>query len=217
MRIQRRRTKGWKMPADAMCVTRPGPLGNPFSTATAFRLWLLHGAITVTELVQSEFLPFNQHANALLAMRRQQILQRIPELKGRRLACFCEINSDCHADLLIELANELPRVGQRVKLYRATSQNWIVARQDAGHRYWLNDEDQIVGTTVAMAQSWWGELRSVPETYESVLGGVSNLSAADREAALREIARLCGQPFDDVFRWQIRQLNPVQEHTTSCQ
>jgi len=31
-RIQRRRTKGWKMPENTVCVTRPGMFGNPFKT-----------------------------------------------------------------------------------------------------------------------------------------------------------------------------------------
>lgn len=29
-RIQRRRTKGWRMPPNTICITRPGPWGNPF-------------------------------------------------------------------------------------------------------------------------------------------------------------------------------------------
>lgn len=31
LRIQRRRTKGWRLPANTKCVTRPGPCGNPFA------------------------------------------------------------------------------------------------------------------------------------------------------------------------------------------
>jgi hypothetical protein len=30
-RIQRRRTKGWRMPPNTVSVTRPGPWGNPFN------------------------------------------------------------------------------------------------------------------------------------------------------------------------------------------
>jgi Domain of unknown function (DUF4326) len=29
-RIQRKRTRGWRMPANTICVTRPGKWGNPF-------------------------------------------------------------------------------------------------------------------------------------------------------------------------------------------
>lgn len=30
-RIQRKRTKGWRMPPGAVYVGRPGPFGNPFT------------------------------------------------------------------------------------------------------------------------------------------------------------------------------------------
>jgi hypothetical protein len=33
-RIQRHRRKGWRLPADAVCVTRPGCWGNPFVIGT---------------------------------------------------------------------------------------------------------------------------------------------------------------------------------------
>lgn len=29
-RIQRKRTRGWKMPPNTVCVTRPGRWGNPY-------------------------------------------------------------------------------------------------------------------------------------------------------------------------------------------
>lgn len=39
-RIQRKRTKGWRMPANAVCVTRPGKWGNPFDFRSADCCWL---------------------------------------------------------------------------------------------------------------------------------------------------------------------------------
>jgi hypothetical protein len=33
IRIQRKRTKGWKMPENTIDCTRPGPWGNPFATS----------------------------------------------------------------------------------------------------------------------------------------------------------------------------------------
>ena len=35
VRIQRQRTKGWKMPPNTVCVTRPGKYGNPFNFTSA--------------------------------------------------------------------------------------------------------------------------------------------------------------------------------------
>ena len=45
-RIQRRRTKGWKMPEGAVCVTRPGPWGNPFKIGR----WYAKGDVFINEI-----------------------------------------------------------------------------------------------------------------------------------------------------------------------
>ncbi|MEM8822070.1 MAG: DUF4326 domain-containing protein [Pseudomonadota bacterium] len=38
--------------------------------------------------------------------RRKIILDRLPELRGRDLACFCALDAPCHADVLLRLANK---------------------------------------------------------------------------------------------------------------
>jgi hypothetical protein len=93
------------MPANCRSVTRPGVFGNPFTTARAFRLWLVQGVITITEL-RNEWLPWTQGMNDRLNERRERILARLPELRGNDLACFCQIGQDCHREVLIELANQ---------------------------------------------------------------------------------------------------------------
>lgn len=40
-----------------------------------------------------------------LDLRRKRILARLPELRGRNLACWCPPGCACHADVLLELAN----------------------------------------------------------------------------------------------------------------
>ena len=87
-RIQRKRTKGWTKPEGAVCVTRPGPWGNPFHTADWFRQWL-----------DGEF-------GCHLEQQRQWILDHIHELRGKDLCCWCPLDHDCHADVLLELANK---------------------------------------------------------------------------------------------------------------
>jgi hypothetical protein len=96
-RIQRKRTKGWRMPEGAVYVGRPTIFGNPFTVAEygdgalrLHRLWLT-----------DETMPLSPE----LAERRAEVLRRLPELKGKDLACFCREGSPCHADVLIELAN----------------------------------------------------------------------------------------------------------------
>lgn len=40
-----------------------------------------------------------------LAIRREQLLSRLPELCGKNLACWCKPGTPCHADVLLDLAN----------------------------------------------------------------------------------------------------------------
>lgn len=37
--------------------------------------------------------------------RRQTIRTRLPELRGKNLACWCKQGQPCHADVLLDLAN----------------------------------------------------------------------------------------------------------------
>lgn len=88
VRIQRRRTKGWKMPEGAMSVTRPGKWGNPFTVAE-------YGA-------RLAVFNFRQR------MRNLKLVapERFEELRGKDLACWCRLDAEYfHADVLLELAN----------------------------------------------------------------------------------------------------------------
>lgn len=88
-RIQRKRTKGWKMPDGAVIVTRPGFWGNPFTQPTRqeavdlYQAWITGNTIS---------------AKAHRA--------RLHELRGKDLACWCQLDQPCHADVLLKLANE---------------------------------------------------------------------------------------------------------------
>ncbi len=101
-RIQRRRTKGWRLPENARCVTRPGIFGNPFSLADG------HGA----EWAVREFAVWlsGKTVNRWphLTERREKLLARLPELRGKDLACYCKPGALCHADVLLRLANPEP-------------------------------------------------------------------------------------------------------------
>ncbi len=88
-RIQRKRTKGWTMPANAVYVGRPTIFGNPFPEADKFRRWL-----------------DGERATGAGGLRRISLMSRIHELRGKDLACWCPLDQPCHADVLLELANE---------------------------------------------------------------------------------------------------------------
>lgn len=103
-RIQRKRTKGWRLPEGAVCVTRPGRWGNPFSVAPKQKAGstvssLGYIAVPTREDAIECFREYMMQRPELLALARQ-------ELKGKDLACFCSLSEACHADVLLELANQ---------------------------------------------------------------------------------------------------------------
>ena len=97
-RIQRQRTKGWRMPEGAVYVGRPTKWGNPWR-AGDFR-----------HLTGPKAGQLMDAADAVASYRRVVKLSVIPEmaraeLAGKDLACWCPLSSPCHADVLLELAN----------------------------------------------------------------------------------------------------------------
>ena len=117
-RIQRKRTKGWRMPENTVSVCRPGPFGNPFTIALALESGYVQtedeAAAFVVECF-GDWLAGGRHGRDWWQgpesdKRRAEILRRIPELRGKHLACFCQDGQPCHADVLLELANA-PAVG----------------------------------------------------------------------------------------------------------
>ena len=109
-RIQLRRTAGWRKPAGAVVVARPSKWGNPFTIKGAEAAgYTRRSAVSAFE----DWLAGNPWAcgSDLYEARRQAILDSLPELRGRHLACWCPLtDSDgnpvpCHADVLLRLAN----------------------------------------------------------------------------------------------------------------
>lgn len=85
-RIQRKRTKGWRMPPGAVYVGRPTKWGNQFVP------------------------PFSPDENAIMLFHMylgmiKDLDEFLAPLRGKDLACWCSLDKPCHADLLLELAN----------------------------------------------------------------------------------------------------------------
>lgn len=101
-RIQRRRTKGWRMPPDAVYVGRPTRWGNPYpvgsrDTRYSDREWLHTPESAV--LAYREWL--DEPGPSGFSRREEARV----ELAGRDLACWCPPGQPCHADVLLEVAN----------------------------------------------------------------------------------------------------------------
>lgn len=118
IRIQRKRTKGWKMPPNTVSVTRPGEFGNPFVVGGLYKigngksrgefsyLRCLYekyndGSFIKIESVQQALNMYQEYLNKYPLTDAQ-----IEKLRGKNLACFCKEGEPCHADLLLKIVNQ---------------------------------------------------------------------------------------------------------------
>ena len=88
VRVQLRRTKGWRMPANTVKVDRTTRWGNDFVMA--------HEG-TRDRAVES----FRTYATGIAG----ELPSYFEALRGKNLACWCREGLACHADVLLELAN----------------------------------------------------------------------------------------------------------------
>jgi hypothetical protein len=96
-RIQRKRTKGWRMPEGAVYVGRPTRWGNPFVVGSNRE----QGQVETRELAVRYFRDWILHP-------QNWVLPQPPKtavLRGFDLACWCSLDQLCHADVLLEIAN----------------------------------------------------------------------------------------------------------------
>jgi len=103
IRVQLRRTKGWRMPENTVKVDRTTQWGNPFVPGEPIPFGPLKGRIV--ENVRHAFVLYRSFApdqSLLVAAARA-------ELRGKNLACWCRQDDPyedaCHAAVLLELAN----------------------------------------------------------------------------------------------------------------
>jgi len=92
IRIQRKRTKGWRMPENTKSVTRPGFFGNPFKVSNDSENGFAVG-------LYKEWLKDTPEGRFTVKKAKQL-------LKGKNLACFCQLGKPCHVDVLLKIANE---------------------------------------------------------------------------------------------------------------
>lgn len=113
-RIQRKRTKGWRMPEGAVYVGRPTKFGNPYTVQPIGHTeWIvcewgeMIGGKTrsrATALVQCLDW-YHKWAQLQIAIEPKWL----EPLRGKDLACFCPLDQPCHADILLALSNEATR------------------------------------------------------------------------------------------------------------
>lgn len=101
-RIQRRRTKGWRMPEGAIYVGRGSKWGNPFRAGGFVYLSGPKAGQTMTAADAVQSFRTAAMSNTATDFRAQARA----DLAGRDLACWCPLDQPCHADVLLELANQ---------------------------------------------------------------------------------------------------------------
>jgi hypothetical protein len=99
-RVQRKRTKGWRMPENTVYVGRGSKWGNPYRVIDGQR----GPAVAAFETMLMRA-PMNEAGQIIYQTIRE-------ELAGKNLACWCPLEyfdgskSPCHADVLLEIANQ---------------------------------------------------------------------------------------------------------------
>jgi hypothetical protein len=112
VRLRRSRARGARLPANSTYVGRPTVWGNQWKVRPSRNgLWYVTGP--------DDRVPFASklEASAYAAIRyRQWVDEMEPEqrarflapLRGRDLACWCDLAHACHADALLALVNPEP-------------------------------------------------------------------------------------------------------------
>ena len=105
-RIQLSRAKGWRLPQGAMSVARPTIWGNPWTIAGARGA----GFEGTDADLRAQCVAFFRNGLAAGLPALNGMWARIPELRGKSLACWCPLPvpgepDNCHAAVLLELAN----------------------------------------------------------------------------------------------------------------
>jgi hypothetical protein len=97
IRIQLSRKIGWRKPENTVVVSRPTKWGNPFKVISETSI--AHSRAGVVEL-------YRDWLENLGGPKAEIIMRDIEKLRGKNLACWCPLDQPCHADVLLELANQ---------------------------------------------------------------------------------------------------------------
>jgi hypothetical protein len=95
-RIQLKRSRGWKMPANAVKVDRTTRWGNPFTIAEC-------GSVAAAVAQHGRWMRGEIAAPGGIEPPTHEAIRA--GLAGRDLACWCALNGPCHGELLLAIAN----------------------------------------------------------------------------------------------------------------
>lgn len=106
-RIQRRRTRGWRMPSGAVYVGRGSRWGNPYRVVRVGGGYVVEGPgwcsahesrVEAHQVAVDRYRVWAVHQSGFVDQARAR-------LAGCDLACWCAPGVPCHADVLLVVAN----------------------------------------------------------------------------------------------------------------
>ena len=104
-RVRLSRRAGYRKPAGAVVVTRPGRWGNRWPPGSTGEVVLPGGSIEPgphEPLSRAQSIASVRHA---VEARLVDDPGYLDPLRGRDLACWCALDEPCHADVYLDLAN----------------------------------------------------------------------------------------------------------------
>ncbi len=123
VRVQRKRTKGWKSPENTIYVGRPSKWGNPFvvgvdgnaeEVVELYRKYMSNEISDEMTTWRNSFYGKWEQLKFMSSPWKGFVMVcagQLEELRGKNLSCFCKEDQPCHADILLKLANSDPAPG----------------------------------------------------------------------------------------------------------
>jgi hypothetical protein len=97
-RVQLSRRAGWRMPENTVKVSRPGKWGNPYRVGEDVP------GLSGEKMDREDAVMY--HRLDVIRWSEDRVNEAVRELRGKNLACWCPLDQPCHADTLLELAND---------------------------------------------------------------------------------------------------------------
>ncbi len=98
-RVKLSRKKGWRLPPNTVVVARPTKSGKPFQVCDVMDAFEGDKTKAADDCVRSfEKWLQGEGYGVLLGAK--------VALRGKNLACWCDLDAPCHADVLLRLAND---------------------------------------------------------------------------------------------------------------
>jgi DNA-binding CsgD family transcriptional regulator len=104
-RIQCKHEKGWRLPPGAVIVDRTSRWGNPFLVGDVGRSFPSLTTKQCQQYVVNDFISLVDSPTLQERYGYPSVEEIRAELAGKDLACWCELNEPCHADVLLRVAN----------------------------------------------------------------------------------------------------------------